>query len=94
MTADLPEDVLRYLAIRDRQHADAVHFTLATMTGRERRLVREAAVMGHVLGERYGAAHGSRDGGLGDPEIVARVVDGCLGQPDLYPVMASLRGDA
>lgn len=48
----IPDGLLRYLEIRDQQRADAVAKTLAAMTEVERRIFREAAVMGYVLGVR------------------------------------------
>lgn len=88
MTAvDLPEDLVRYLADRDRQHHHAVVETLAAMTDREQLLVREAAVMGFVQGQRAGTGAGTPR----DSVILARVIDAALAMPDLYPTISHLR---
>lgn len=88
MTApDLPAALLRYIEIRDRQHAEVVEHALGEMTERERRLVREAAVMGYVQGTRLGAAQGWKAEIPPDGQILESVVDACLSVPDLYPVM-------
>jgi hypothetical protein len=86
-TAGLPDGLLRYLEIRDRQHAEHVGRPLAAMTERERGLVREAAVMGFVRGTRFGGVHGRGDDLPSDSQILAGVIGACLAMPDLYPVM-------
>ena len=87
----MPDGLLRYLEIRDRQRADVVARTLAAMTDRERALVREAAVMGYVRGAVFGAAT-ARDipDGL---VILADVVSACLEIPDLYPAINNLTSE-
>lgn len=80
---DLPDELVRYLAERDRQRAERVHRVYETLTKREQRLVREAAVMGFVQGTRHA-------GGFDVPippdrRIVAQVIDACFAFPDLYP---------
>lgn len=96
MTALNPEveaDLLRYLAVRDQQRADQVTARLARFEGREQLLVREATVMGYVLGHMAGEVAGRR----GDPpnerrippdsRIVAEVLLGCASQSELYPLI-------
>jgi hypothetical protein len=84
--ATVDEDLIRYLAVRDRQHADEIAETLAALTDREGALFREAAVMGFVRGQMYGAAFG-RKRVPSDSDMVAEVVGACLSMPDLYPVI-------
>lgn len=89
MTPDLPDGLLRYLAERDLRRAGRVEHTLAAMTVRERRLVREAAVMGYVQGVR--AVPGGHNATIPpDSTILARVVGACLAFPDLYPVIGRI----
>lgn len=52
MTLDLPPHVLAYLETQAEVYAERVRRVLAALTPREQRLVREAAVMGYVLGVR------------------------------------------
>lgn len=79
----LDERLLAYLAQRDTQRAEAVTAFLNKLTERERRLMREAAVMGYVRGRMHpdGEAHPK------DSAVFAEVVDACLAIPDLYPVI-------
>lgn len=59
MTGDrtpIPEEIVRYVAARDQERAERVDRALAALTGRERALVREAAVMGYVQGAMYASA--------------------------------------
>jgi hypothetical protein len=85
--ADLPEPLFAYLAARDAQRAEAVDAVLASLTERERRLVREAAVMGYVRGRRHPAGQDHPK----DSAVLAEVVDACLAAPDLYPVISGVR---
>lgn len=86
MTAvNLPPDVVEYLAIRDRQRAEAVQRTLDALTPREQRLIREVAAMAYVHGSR--AAQAGERNIPPDAAIVSVVVDACLGMPDLYPTL-------
>lgn len=85
MTTD-PE-LLRYLAAQDQRRADDVEQTLAAMTERERGLVREAAVMGYVLGAAQNAP-GARI--PADSHITRLVVASCRSGPTLFPVMSAL----
>jgi hypothetical protein len=87
VTDALPEFLVTYLMERDAQRANAVDATLACLTERERRLVREAAVMGYVQGRRYltGDDHPK------DSAVLHLVVDACLAAPDLYPVITGVQ---
>lgn len=89
----LPDGLLDYLRTRDQQRADQVTRRLARFEGREQLLVREAAVMGYVLGHMAGEVAGRR-GDLPDhrrippdSRIVAEVLLGCAAQSDLYPLI-------
>jgi hypothetical protein len=84
----MSEDLMRYLAGRAQEHQDAVDALLAQLTERERRLVREAAVMGYVRGRM------SIPGAMLNPppmptdtEITHEVVGAALAMPELYPVL-------
>lgn len=84
---DLPAALITYLAARELQRAQDVDATLASLAERERRLVREAAVMGYIQGRRHpeGESHPK------DSAVLAWVVGACLAAPDLYPVIAGVR---
>lgn len=86
MTA-LPEALIRYLADRDAQRTRDVESTLAAMTERERRLIREAAVMGYVRGRMHpaDAEHPK------DSAVLHEVIAACLATSDLYPVISGVR---
>lgn len=75
-----------YLTARDAQRHAAADRALGAMSERERRLVREAAVMGYVQGTRAPAGAAVPP----DTQIVATVISACQHMPDLYPVTASL----
>jgi hypothetical protein len=80
------EEVLRYMQIRDQQRIDAAAHVLQAMTGRERRLFREAAVMGYVQGVR--SVPGGHNATIPpDSNIVFAVIAGARSMKDLYPVI-------
>lgn len=84
-------ELARYLAVREQHRRDTVDAALATLTERERLLIREAAVMGYVQGVQAG-----RCGDVEippDSEVLFRVVDGCIAMPDLYPLIGGARED-
>lgn len=83
MTDILPEQLIRYLAERDAQHAEAALNLLTGLTGREYLLVKEAAVMGYVQGMR----HPAEEKIPGDRNIALIVADAVLAFPDLYPTL-------
>lgn len=85
--AEIPEQLLAYFAEREQQRADDVAATLACLTERERRLIREAAVMGYVRGRMHPADQDQPK----DAAVLATVVDACLAMPDLYPVISGVR---
>ncbi|WP_030248012.1 hypothetical protein [Streptomyces sp. NRRL S-455] len=82
MSSALPEWLVDYVLKRDQQRADEVNAVLAAMSERERRLVREAAVMAYVHGRQHpnGADHPK------DSTVLANVIGACLANADLYPV--------
>jgi hypothetical protein len=84
--AELPETLIRYLAERNTQRAENVDAVVAALTERERRLVREAAVMAYVQGLMRDRAEGCPN----DAVVLGLVVDACLAAPDLYPVISGV----
>lgn len=73
----IPEQLVRYLAARDKERAENVRLTWEKLSPREQRLVREAAVMGWVQGVR--SIPGSYKAEIPrDNEIVSRVLEGCF----------------
>ncbi|MFP8960014.1 hypothetical protein ACLIYP_05490 [Streptomyces nanhaiensis] len=86
MTIPLPDFLIRYLAERDAQRADAVTTLLASLTDRERALVKDAAVMGYVRGRM----HPQDEDHPKDHVVLAEVIDACLAHPDLYPAIAAV----
>jgi hypothetical protein len=83
----LPEALIHYLADRDAQRARQVEATLAALTERERRLIREAAVMGYVRGRM----HPTDEQHPKDTAVLHEVVAACTAIPDLYPVISGVR---
>lgn len=84
---EIPEEILRYVATRDAQRDDAVTRALGALSDRERRLVREAAVMGYVQGTRYADTPIPKDS-----VVVWRVIDACRAFDELYPTISALGG--
>lgn len=85
MSETLPESLVRYLADRDAQRADAVAAFLSSLTDRERGLVHDAAVMGYV----QGLMRDRDDGCPKDSAVMRLVVDACFAFPDLYPTVGA-----
>lgn len=81
----VPERIATYLAEQGRRRASAVARARGAMEPREAHLVREAAVMGFVQGQRHADMQVPRD-----EVVVDLVVDACVHFADLYPVTASL----
>lgn len=87
MSTSIPDDIVRYLAERDRQRAEQVRQRWASLTERERALVREAAVMAYVRGV-MAAGGTSRDVQIPpDSAVVRTVISACQAMPDLYPTL-------
>lgn len=84
MAETVPEALLAYFAQRETARAEAVTAFLAKLTERERRLMREAAVMGYVRGRM----HPDSEPHPKDAAVLTEVIDACLAFPDLYPVIA------
>lgn len=85
-------DLLRYFEACERQRAEAINRALATLTPFERRLVREAAVMGYVRGAMAGRSRAGlgepRDGDVpSDASILADVIGACIAMD--YPYLAA-----
>jgi hypothetical protein len=80
---DLPEFLISYMERQRASRADAVNAVLASLTDRERALIRDAAVMGYVRGTMHpkGEPHPK------DSAVLAEVIDACLALPDLYPAV-------
>lgn len=90
---ELPPELLSYFADRERQRYERIERALATLRPYERRLVREAAVMGYVRGAMAGRARAgrgeSRDGDIPkDSAILAEVVGACIAMDDYYPYLS------
>lgn len=82
----IADGLVAYMAAREEYRAAEVRRRWDALSTRERRLVREAAVMGWVQGVR------SQPGGHTatippDASIVTTVLDACLAFPDLYPTI-------
>lgn len=84
MTAEIPDDIVRYVAARDRDRAEQVDQALAALTDRERALVRAAAVMGYV----HGTLAERGEPIPPDTDILREVVAACQSMPNLYPTIA------
>lgn len=85
---DLMTKLAGYHARRTAERAERVEATLAAMTPREQRLVREAAVMGYVRGQIAGRC--GEDRPPSDTAVLTEVIACCREMPDLYPIIASL----
>lgn len=88
MTDPLSPELAAYLETRARQREQDIDARLAELTPRERSLVRDAAVMGYVLGSR----HGNREPFPLDVPIMRGVVYAALREDG--PYYAVLRGAA
>lgn len=83
MTDAIPDFLVRYLDQRNASRADAINAFLATLTDRERALIKDAAVMGYVRGRMHptGEKHPK------DSAVLVEVIDAALAIPDLYPAI-------
>lgn len=88
-TLVIPEALARYLEQRDAQRAEAVRTFLASLTDRERALIREVAVMGYVRGRMRpgGEAHPK------DSHVLVDVIAACQANADLYPAINAVTGE-
>ncbi|MFE6785147.1 hypothetical protein ACFVFF_23110 [Streptomyces sp. NPDC057680] len=79
----IPDFLLQHLVDREAERQNAPAEFYATLTDRERALVRDAAVMGYVQGTLHprGEKHPK------DSWVTALVVQECLAFPDLYPAI-------
>lgn len=91
----IDEQLMRYFEARADERASRVVAVLGAMNPRERRLVREAAVMGFVRGAMYGDHENIRQMGMPpDSSMLAEVVSACLSMPDLYPTFERMERTA
>ena len=89
---DFPPELLDYFAARQRQRGERINRVLATLRPFERRVLREAAVMGYVRGAMAGRARATlgkpRDGDIPtDADILADVIGACMDMD--YPYIAA-----
>ncbi len=91
MTVELPNELITYLAEQDGRRRNAVARTLAALSPREQRLVREAAVMGYVRGDLARKCRETRI--PRDSDIVAEVVDACLALPGRFPMFNAVNNE-
>jgi hypothetical protein len=94
-TADL---IAQILVSGDQRRAARANTAFALLRPYERRIVREAAVMGYVLGRQDGMVKGRAGGSLAfddgsdfpkDFDIVRRVLQHCDTTDDLYPYLGA-----
>ncbi|MEU3426619.1 hypothetical protein [Streptomyces gardneri] len=84
MTAELREQLAAYYETRARQREQDIDERLAELTPRERSLVRDAAVMGYVLGRMDERAHVEFPK---DTPIARAVVYAALREDEHYAVL-------
>lgn len=89
MPTELPAAYVAYLADREADRVTAVTDLLASLTDRERALVKDAAVMGYVRGTMAPKGERIPKDGL----ILAEVIDACQSFPDLYPAITGYVAD-
>ena len=87
-TAALPDGLVDYFARRQQERQAHAQRMWSLLKPRDQRLVREAAVMGYVLGTRSGIK--PDDDFPRDSEIVAQVLLACENFGDLYPTIKRL----
>ncbi|GIM88861.1 hypothetical protein [Paractinoplanes toevensis] len=92
----LPTDVVRMVLAGDRRRATRANTALSVLSRYERRLVREAAVMGYVLGRqdgyikaRQGASTSDSGGYPKDSAILQDVIEHCDSTSDRFPYLAA-----
>ncbi len=88
MSPEIEADLVRVFAAGDRRRAAQVERTVETLTPREARLVREAAVMGYVEGA-MDAAPTKRGNIPPDSAIVAQVVVACIANEERFGMIAA-----
>jgi hypothetical protein len=87
MATDLTESLERYFVVRQTEEVARVEAVLGAMTTRERRLVREVAVM---AGVRATMRVGSLKRVPPDSDVLFDAISSCLHMDDLYPTVARL----
>ena len=83
-SSELSEALIKYFATREQERNERVERLWATMTKRERHLVREVAIMAHVRALPFGERP------LPVTTLLVDVLSACLGMPDLYPTIDRL----
>lgn len=94
---DFPPELLAYFASRVQHRAARANTAIATLRPYERRIVREAAVMGYVLGHGAGRLDGVQNRGHAeiqaewpkDSAVLQNVLEHCDSTSDLYPYLAA-----
>lgn len=90
--SQLSPELLAYLAKRATGRAARADVAWNTLTRYERRVVKDAAVMGFVLGDRHGRTRSvldSDDDYPTDMTIVQNVLEHCDSTADLYPYLGA-----
>ena len=87
MSIEFDEALVEYLIGREEGRERQVRETLAVLTPREAQLVREAAVMGYVQGNRAGAV--GHTAIPRDRDIVHEVVLSCSSMPEYYRLIGA-----
>jgi hypothetical protein len=80
---DFMEGLGRYMVSQDQQRADDVNALLATLTPRERSLMRDVAVMGYCRGR----LHLSTEVHPKDSAVFLEVLMAIQAMPDMYPAV-------
>lgn len=84
----LSDGLLEYFRASEQARTDYVAATWNSLSPREQRLMKEAAVMGYVQGVRM---HGPMNAEIPpDSTIVYQVIASCRSNEDLYPFISGL----
>lgn len=94
---ELMDGIARMMEVNRQRRADRAATAIETLRPFERRIVREAAVMGYVLGRREGLVLGRSGRSIlddgddypHDSDILRNVIEHCDSTSDLYPYLAA-----